>query len=107
MSRLIHICNLLAECKHSRIAEHAADLGTGFDLGPRPEPRCAKLSQSDPVSDFRGCFLSSAQKVNRAPAQMAKGSAGDRAFSLIQLFGLAMKAPPGVNELEVRKPAFE
>ncbi len=39
------------------------------------------------------------------PTQIARGAAGEIAFSLGQLLGFGMKLPLGLNELLVKKPA--
>ena len=40
-----------------------------------------------------------------SPAQIARGAAGEIAFSLGQLLGFGMKLPFGLNELLVKNPA--
>ena len=39
------------------------------------------------------------------PTQIARGAAGDTAFSFGQLFGFGMNEPFGLNELLVKNPA--
>ena len=43
----------------------------------------------------------------RMPSQIARGAAGETAFSFGQLLGLAMNVPFGLNELLVKNPAVE
>src|SRR5690349_14944100 len=79
--------------------------------GGRPACPAVRCIRADPAraagrSDRSGLFADQLRRM-RTPAHRARGSAGESAFSFVQLAGAGMKLPLAVNAFRLRNPAVK